>query len=335
MTAVLRYAGFAEEASYLEDPAPAATFFADILSATLDAPSDVELIHGGGLGRNAFLHRPGFYAPAGNIVYAFDVATLTYLLKWALGEYEFTSEGGTGSLNLHEIYGTNDDEVPSFCARVGKDLFEHVFSGCCLNSLQLQIEGEWCLATADIIAAVDAKDTLKTIAQVTLPTENPLAFHELTAYKVSGAYETEWSANIKSLTLNIANNLSAEAGRTIGSRHPRRIPAGERVTTFAANLWFDTTDELEAFWGGATGPAATGPTEAFLRIVADGGADGEVRIDLPKYIYTQVQQQPSRRGEMVQAVTGRAFPDTVTLEDAVTNVTTDIYARIENAEATL
>jgi hypothetical protein len=335
MTAIFRYGAFAEEASYNENPAPEPDFFVDITGASLDAPSDTEMIYGGGLGRSAFLHRPGFYSPAGNVVYAFDVRTIAFLLKWALGEYVYTAGGGTGALNLHECYGTEDDILPSFCARIGKDLFEHVFSGCCLNQLQLQMEGEFCVATADIIAAVDAKDTLRAIADVTLPTEYPLAFHEATAYSVSGSYETEWSANVKSLTLTINNNLSAEAGRTIGTRYPRRIPANERLTTFAANLWFDSDDELEKLWGGASGPAATGPAEGFLRVVLDGGAGGEVRLDLPKYIYTQVQQQPSGRSELVQAVTGRAFPDTVTLEDGVTDVSTDIYARIENAEETI
>ena len=67
----------------------------------------------------------GSIVQSGNIVYAFDIKTIRWLLKWTLGGYVFTDLD-----NLHEIYASDDTDLPSFTARLGKDLFEHVFAGC-------------------------------------------------------------------------------------------------------------------------------------------------------------------------------------------------------------
>jgi len=108
----------------------------------------------------------GSIAPSGNIVYAFDIKTIRWLLKWTLGGYVFTDLG-----NLHEIYASDNTDLPSFTARLGKDLFEHVFAGCKINSLEISVEDSFCQATAELIAVKDSKAVLKEQHELTLPAD--------------------------------------------------------------------------------------------------------------------------------------------------------------------
>ncbi len=417
MAEILRYAGFAQETEYNPTGiAPEADYYVDIASATLDTPSDTQIVYGGGLGRTPFLHRPGFYAPAGNIVYAFDIRTIGFLLKWALGGYAFTGEheegeyliqdndtvaaevdigpgdrdgftiadgefkfvpkagdkikvsgfsagGNNGTFtvaegtdatsiiveetlsaeaaendisirawhNLHEVYGANNVLLDTFTARLGKDVFEHVFQGCVLNTLTLAIEGEYCMATADIIAGKDSKAAIKPVPELVLPRQYPLVFHEATA-TIAGVDE---SCQIKSMTLAINNNASAENGRGIGQRFPCRIPVGSREVTLTKSLWYEDTKHLERYWGGASGPSATGSEEIAVDLKFDSGDFGELTLSLPRFINTQVQQQPSGRDELVQEVAGTAMQaQEVELEDESV-VGTEILAVIENGEGSL
>lgn len=329
--AVERYVGLAPETSYNQGSPPAAVVHLDIASSTLDVPDNPNLVYGGGLDRSPRTFRPGFYAPSGNFMYAVDVNSIIYLLKWALNGYVFTSEGGTGTLNLHEIYGNSANVLDSFCARVGKDLFEHVFSGCVANQINLQVQGEFVNLTADILAAKDSKTTLTALASLLLPDAYPMAFHEVTASLDS----VDQSAKVKSLNLTINNNMDVESGRGLGSRHPYRAVAKERETTIEMELFFANADLLEDFWGGASAPATTGPTDVPIVLSFDNGAaNGSMEITLPKVIYTNVKQQPSGRDEIVQSVTARALIDTVTLEDT-SEVDTEISVRVENDIGTL
>ena len=325
---VLRYLGLARETTYDMPTPPAAAFHVDIASSSLDAPSETQLIYEGGLGRGPRMHRPGFYSPSGNMVYAFDIRTIAMLLHWTLGGYRFTT--GT-PLHTHEIWASSSNTLPSFTARCGKDIFEHVFSGCVINSLEIAIEGEFCMATADIVAARDSRDALQPLSSLLLPAEHPMAFHEVTA-SLRG---TDRSADIKSLTLSINNNLDAEAGRSIGSRHPRRIPAQGLEVSMSADLWYSSTAELEHYWGGASGPAASGATTLPVALTFNAGAQGEMVVELPRFLYTEVQQQPSGREAITQSISGQALEASETLVGGTPIVSTPIVATVTNGQSNL
>jgi len=335
MAGIRRYCGIAEEFEYGESPAPAAAVHLDIASASLDSPSGTNIVYDGGARRTARIFRPGFYAPAGNVVYGLDIRTIGWLLKWALGSYKYTASGGTGTLNLHEIWGTEDVLLPSFCARVGKDIFEHVFSGCAINSLQVNVGGELCMATADIVAQRDSKSALET-GELLFPEEYPLAFHEVTAYLIGegdGGADLEISAKVKEFTLNINNSASADAGRHIGNRHPARIPVGDRETTLSMQLFFEDTLMLERLWGASTGPNECGSEEYGIKLVLDTSPCedfGKLTIYLPKVVNTATSQQPSGRSEMVQTVEARALMTELTLDDG--EVEGEILCALENNE---
>ena len=331
---IARYVGLSAEESFNQkDNPPEADFHVDITSATLDAPSDTQMFYGGGLQRSAKVHRPGFYSPDGNIVYAFDVRTITYLLAWTLGGYMFTEDAE--GLNTHECYGSKDNILPSFVTRVGKDFFEHVFTGCVIDSLEIQVEDGFAVATATINAAQDAKDRLKEISELSLPEEYPLAFHEVTATKKDKDGNGEdISADVRSITININNNMDADQGRGLGSRHPYRIIAGERETTISKPLFYRGSGPLEELWGQETGVSQGGPETFELELDFDGGEFGAIKLLFPRCIYTQVQQQPSNRDITTQGTDVRALlGDEVELANGNgEKVETEVYAKVDNGE---
>lgn len=344
MVTRLRYLGFAEEASYNEAPPPEATMHVDIASATLDAPTDPDLVYEGGLSRAARTRRPGFYSPSGNIVYAFDIDSVGHFLKWALGGYVFTADNPEIGLNTHEFYGVSDSLLPSFVSRLGKDKladdinFEHVFSGCSIGQLAIATSDAMAQVTADVLSAKDARDDIKEISDLLLPDSFPLAFHELTA-SIAASDE---STLIKSVELTVNNNASAEDGRSIGSRFPRRIPSNERSTTFSIELFWQSLAQLQKFWGDTDGPAEGGSADFAVVLTFNAGdnegafgVDRTLEITLPASWYTQAQQQPSGRSELVQSLAGRSLEGSVTLLDALTIVDTDIYVKLINDQATL
>lgn len=330
MAGIRRYCGIAEEATYGQTPAPAAIVHLDIVGSSLDVPADTNIIYEGGARRSARIYRPGFYAPAGNVEYGLDIRTIGWFLKWALGNYLFTNSGGTGALHLHEIYGSHDTILPSFCARVGKDIFEHVFSGCVLNALEINVGDALCIATADIVAQKDSKAALEA-GELLFPDEYPLAFHEVNAFLI-GTPDVNISARIKELSLAITNNAAADQGRHVGNRHPARIPANDRETVVNLTLFHEQTDFLERLWGASTGPNACGSTEWGLKLefkTAPCADHGSMIMTFPKVVSTTTQQQPSGRSEMPQTVAVRALMDTVTLSNS-DEVETEVLCALEN-----
>lgn len=331
MTTPARYFGFSPESTYAESPAPAAVHHIDITEAGIDVPDDPTLIYGGGLRRGPRIHRPGFYQPAGDLAWAIDIRTLPYLLYWVLGGYVFTDTAG--ATNTHEMYGTDSRQLPSFCSRVGKDLFEHVFSGCVADQLSLEVAGEFAEATLSVLAAKDAKAALVDVENLLLPAEYPLSFVEL-ALELPSA--SDISVIVNSMTVSVNNNHDAESSRALGSRFGRRGPdAGERETMLELEIRFEDTDQLEAFWGGASGPAETGTTEFGAKILIDAGADGSAELETGRAIFTSAQQQPSGRDVLTQSLSVRAFDDEILLADGLTSVYTDLLATVINEEPEL
>jgi len=321
----LRYVGFAEELNYRPVTPPDAVFHVDIASASLDVPADPNLKFEGGLYRGLKTIRPGYYVPTGNIVYPADIRTIAYILKWALGMYKFTGGIGEG-LNTHEIYSAEELLLPSFTARLGKDVFEHIFTGCIVNSLELKVEGEYFYLTIDVVGGRDYKGVLKEIGDLLLPEEYPLSFID-TNMVIGEA--SAYSCKFKSLTISIANNLAPDAGKGFGSRFPCRIPIGQRNVAISGSLFWENTDEYVKYWGDANGSSANAPSTEKLTVTLDSGAYGSMNLVLPKFYLAQLTTPPSGRTEIVQGFSAIGLVDTVVLAD-LSEVDTDILATILN-----
>ena len=325
MTEPRRYAGFVEEYSFNPETAPEAKFHIDIASAALDVPADPNLHFEGGMSRGRKVIRPGYYVPAGNIVYPIDIRSIGYFLKWALGKYTFTDGGG--GTNTHELYPTEDTVLPSYTVRLGKDIFEHVFRGCVMNGLEIAVEDDFIFATLDNIGARDSKTTLKEVAGLTLFNENNLSF--IDASLALGA-AVNYNCKIKGLTISITNGADAAPGKGIGQRHPCRIPVGARNIDIKGNLWFEDSAEYAKFWGAAAGPSQNGSTTEAMILTIDAGTDGSIEFKFPRLMYTDIKTPPSGRGEIVQAFSGMALIGNITLKDAVTEIESEILCTLLN-----
>jgi len=330
---VLRYAGFAEEESFAVSPAPSAAFVVDHTSASLDAAKGAQIMYEGSIGKGPRIHRPGYYSCEGDVEYAFDVRTIGWMLKWALAGYVCT---GTGPYT-HEIYGGLETFLPSFATFLGKDKhdgtddFEHVFSGCGIDALELSVEDGYATAKVGIQAAKDSKGTLLSRSQVAslLPEEYPLVFHEVTMSRNN----VDISSKVKTLALSIANNLNVEAGRSIGSRFARRNPSGGREVKLSMSLYYEDMDTLALLWGSSAGPVVGGSTETPMVITFDGGSDGSMQIILPRYLVSEASLPTKGKDEIDHTVEGDCYEDEVELEDEATSVTTQIYCILENDQA--
>jgi hypothetical protein len=326
---ILRYAGFAEEATFAGTP-PSAQFCVDIASASLEAGADAETIYKGSLGRSDRVHRPGFYSCEGDIEYGFDIRTIGWLLKWALGGYVCTGETAP---YLHEIYGDDDLFLPTFCAKLGKDKlsateFEHVFIGCGVDAISMDVKDGYATAKVGIKSSKDIKGSIMTRGQVEdlLPAEYQLMFHEVTVSRGN----SDISAKVKGFKLDIKNGIKPESGRSLGSRYVRRLPAGGREVTFSLDMYYADLDTLELLWGGSTGPTDTGSTEFPLTITFDAGEDGQLQLIMPRCVFGKVPVPIKGQDEAEMNAEGKAYVDTVTLQDNVTEVETEIMVRLQN-----
>ena len=317
-----RYIGIVEEPEFGTTNILTPAIYLDIASTSLDAPSNPNLFYTGGLGRGTSKVVQGAYLPEGDIQYAADLHSIGYFFKWALGQYNFTEDIGEPhephKMNLHEFYRTEYANLPSFQAAVGKDLFEHIFVGCSINSLTLETSNEFLNLTANVVCKEDIiEETIKDINLDMLPQNMPIAFHDVRAW-IKGAEE---SAKIKSLTLTINNNINPEDGMGIGSKYTNRHIAGESNIDLSMELYFDDIGKIKDLQRGRTFPV-----EIHIHAEMD-----YLTILLPNCIYEVVNQQPSGRDEIVQSVECKALMGTITLDDG-SIVQNDILVTLRNSQ---
>jgi hypothetical protein len=213
----------------------------------------------------------------------------------------------------HTIESDNDQVLPSATLKLGKDEFMHTFVGCAFSQIELAIEREWGVVTLNVVGQKDEKETILTLPNITIPQGYPLPFHKTTiqAADYSGSL-ANICAKVEALTLSINNNADGEAGITLCSRYPRKVYGGDLEITMDLTLSFDSTDELEDFWGGASGPSDDGTTEKKYQLVLDGGPLGTITVDIYRAIMTTPPTiSPSGRERIQQTFSIEAFYDEV------------------------
>ncbi len=327
MTEILRYIGIGIEGTFGTEATPA--IHVDPGSISLDTPNNAEISVVGGMGRMVARKRAGYYCPQGNFEYATDLNTIGYLFRGILDGYVFTTGGGGGTpnRNLHEFYGGNSPDLKSFTIEAGKDVFEHVFMGCCFNTLGLSVDSGLVMANLGIVAQKDKSDTLKAVSALTLTEDYPLAFYEVSA----SVNSSDVSAKITSCNLNFNNNISTDRGRHLGSRYPTCFKANARDITATIQMEFEAETYLDLFWGSDGAPDATGADLFPLLLTFNAGATvGDMTISMPNCYLESITTQPSGRDSLIQTLNVRAMLDEdVMLADAVTAVDTDILVTLD------
>ena len=334
--AKVRYVGFCEESSYgnLESDT---TYDFDVASMGLDAPDDPNIVLPT-LNRFQTKHIPGYYAPSGGMEYAMDINTIGYFLKFALGGYKFTA-GAVPETdpNVHEFWATAGFDLPSFNARVGKDTFEHIFLGCVIDKLSMNIENELVTVKADIFAQKDSKDTLRAELNELDPDMYPLAFYN-SGLSINSVNVGE---DVKSFGWEYGNGVSIEEGQGLGSRFPYYIKGKSGSNDVSIKLYQDVEDLLEIYWATTDGPndsemnSGSGVDyHTLFPVVAsfNSGAFGEMSMQFPGCYYKKVPSDLSGSDPIIPELSIGTEAQDVTLNDALTEVFTPVYIKLENFE---
>lgn len=301
--AITRYLKIGEESEYAVE----ATEYAETLdpeSASIDPSGDDKLVYEGmgGLDRRAGL---GVYSTAGDITIPLDDLATGWFWKWALGSYEVTGDEETGYTHIFSPATT--PLMDSFSAKIGKDIFEHVFLGNVVSSISLEVANEWALMTVSTVGAKDKKSTLEQNIEYTEGTyfTAPMA----SFYK----NDTERSADINSLSLTLETGANVEDSAGFGSRFPTKAFRGAMVVTLELELGFDSTEELLSFWGDSDGPSTTDIDEFSYTLSFGDNLD----FIFPRLVYTSSGQPAEGRDNITQSVTARALYDDVNKEGPI------------------
>jgi len=283
-----------------------------------DAPADVA--EDDGFGAITELNSSGV---TGTINYTTGVVILAGLTPEETYEADY-SEVDTSGFHNTVIVPSVADEQKDVTLSVGKDQFMHTFDGSVFDALTISIEKEFVMVSTDVISQIDSKETIATQAVVLAKMPRPekgneyyVPFHKVTAKMIDyGGTLAAFETTLESMTISIANGGDGESGVTLGSRNPRRQFLGEMEVSGDMSLVFDGTDELEDFWGGATGPDNAGTTEKALEVTFTANTDiGSIVLLFPKVIFQQVAIQGSGRERIIQELKWVALYD-----DSVTQI---------------
>ena len=265
-------------------------------SASFDPAGDDKLIYEGmgGLDRVAGL---GIYSTAGEISIPLDDQATGWFWKWALGGYEVT--GNEENKYTHIFKPSTSALMPSFSAKIGKDIFEHVFLGNVIESISLEVDSEWALMSVSTVGAKDKKSTLDDNLQYT---EGNLFTAPMASLTKDGE---DKSASVNSLSLSIETGANIEDSAGFGSRFPTKAFRGAMVVELELELGFDSIEELIEFWGEDDGPSTTKLKEFEYTLSFGDNLD----LIFPRLVYTTSGQPAEGRDNIVQSLTARALYD--------------------------
>lgn len=301
--AITRYLKIGEESQYAVE----ASTYAETLdpqSANLDPAGEDKLIYEGmgGLDRRVGL---GVYSTAGDITIPLDDLATGWFWKWALGNYE--KQGNAENGYTHIFSPARTPLMHSFSAKVGKDIFEHVFLGNIISSISLEASNEWALMTVSVVGAKDKRSTL----------DDDIEYTEGTLYTAPMAKfyknDTDRSVDVNSLSLSIETGANIENSAGFGSRYPTKGVRGPLVVSLSLELAFDSIDELLDFWGDSTGPSNSNINEFKYNLSFGENID----FIFPRLVYTSAGQPSDGREGIVQSLTARALYDDVKKEGPI------------------
>lgn len=302
-----RYIGFAKEVTY--GTAVAATEFMDPESESLNPSSDQAIIYPGASGIDDIV-KPGRYGVEGSFTVPVDLDATPLFWLLALGE---VNTAGAGPFT-HTFTASRPNTLASFTARIGKDFLEHVFAGCVVSGLTLEVAEEIASLSVEVVGQKDSEAAINVAPAFS--TGAVFASHEVTVDVAAG----DVSAEVESLTLTVENGGSLDGGHTLGSRFPRRIYPGSLLVTAEMALAFLSNDHLERFWGQATGPISTGDLTEFACDIHFGAS---YDIALPRCIQPEFSAAVAGPDRIEQSISYRAVTDPVTGEVISVSVTND------------
>lgn len=271
--------------------------------------------------------KKGFYSPSGSSEYGMDLISLQYFLRYFGGAYTFT-EGDNDEFNRHEIYQTTDRKLPSFSAFVGKDTFEHQFSGLNIDKLGISVSDGLCNCSFDVIGRKDFRDDLKEESEITRHEGYPLAFYEVNTYKDV----EDLSPRITNWAFEGSNSGETKPGQ--GDMFPRKVRVNSAAPTLKIDMEFEDESLLQEYWGGPDMP--TPKTDIFSLqsdFVDENGYS--MNFKLPKCYLKSVPQTLEGSDAIQQSIEIGILNNVNTLTDGITKVKSPWVASILNETPSL
>lgn len=284
--------------------------------------------------------RAGIIKPSGSTEADADLQRLTWYMYGYLDNYVFT-EAESGTINTHEFYGGEGKELPSFRGLAVFDMLKKYIYGMLVDQLSLEVSDESMTVKADWVYKTEKAGILGQAGETfTRPADLDddlfimfydvaLKLNNLPVDGVATSFQFEGN-----------NNHDVDSTIGFGSRSPQiRANAGKRENelTIETTLTEATVRAiLDAEYGevGALEPSACKlrqiPLELDVSLCEVSGV--EMKIIFPRCtvrVEYDMSGADSITASMTLATLGSAK---VTLADGETEVETDMYVLIKNAQ---
>ena len=204
----------------------------------------------------------------------------------------------------HVFAPTTDRTLPSFTARIGKNVFEHSFGGATVSSLRFAVDRGFLTCRVNVQAQRDVHAGLNSGGK---------AFPK-TIYTSRQATtliaDVDESAIVEAFELEVANSITGEAGVRFGSRFPREFPIEGIEVSGSLTLAFQDIEGYTRFWGDAAGSQESGASPFKLEQQFRDG-DNWLKFIMASVYLTQVSTPASGRGRITQAVQFMSMSDPI------------------------
>ena len=282
--------------------------------------------------------RAGVIKPTGNTQADADLQRLTYYFYGFLDNYVYTA-GGSGDPNIHEFYGGEGKELPSFRGLAVFDMLKKYLYGMLQDGLKLECSDDSLSVEADWIYKTEKAGIIGQSGETfTRPDDLEddlfIMFYDI-SMKLNNAALDGVST---SFSFDGSNNHNVDSTIGFGSRAPQvRASAGKREISLElkTTLTSDTVRSiLNAEYGevGALEPSACKilqvPLEVNIALCEVSGI--ACKILFPKCTLKAEYDMSGSDNIEVTLSLATLGSGTVTLEDGETEVTTDMYVKLTN-----
>lgn len=205
---------------------------------------------------------------------------------------------------IHKFMPSAGLALPSFTARIGRQVTEHRFLGCNIQEATFSAERGFLNAALTILAQKDAKASID-LAGKSMP-EALFGFRE--AYVLFGTGDgSNRTALHTRASITYRNEIDEDGAIRFGSRFPVGYSLGGVEITGQFTLAFDDTSEYERFWGGAGGPQEDVVGAARIELGFNAGPSRFLSITIDNATWIRVGAPVSGRDRIYQTVDVRAI----------------------------
>ena len=305
---------------------------------TVDFKLNDEPVTKSGVSRMNKRARAGVIKPSGNTKADADLQRLAYYFYGFLDNYIYTA-GGSGDPNIHEFYGWENKELPSFRAIAVFDMLKKYIYGMLEDGLKLECTDDSLSVEADWIYKTEKAGLIGQSGETfTRPDDLEddlfIMFYDITM-KLNNAALDGVST---SFSFDGKNNHNIDSTIGFGSIAPQiRAPAGKREidVELKTTLTSDTVRSiLDAEYGevGALEPSACKilqvPLEVNIALCEISGI--ACKILFPQCTVKAEYDMSGADDIEVTLTLATLGSGKVTLEDGETEVTTDMYVKLTN-----